>query len=69
METFWFFWRQFRWAYDGAYDSDFWFSQGHKCSYDSAYDSNSNATASVNQPLQQVIIRPLTESPSDMKRC
>ena len=46
METFWFFWLQFCRAYDPAYDSDFWFSLGHKCSYDSAYDS----VASENQP-------------------
>ena len=24
--------------YDSAYDSDLWFSQGHKRSYDSAYE-------------------------------
>ena len=40
METFWFFWLRFRRAYDSAYDSDFWFSPGHKRSYDSAYDSD-----------------------------
>ena len=46
METFWFFWLRFRRAYDSAYDSDFWFSQGHKRSYDSDLDS----VASKNQP-------------------
>ena len=50
METFWFFWLRFRRAYDSAYDSDFWFSPGHKRSYDSAYDSDSDSVASENQP-------------------
>ena len=35
--------------HDSAYDSDFWFSQGHKHSYDSAYDSADSVT-SENQP-------------------
>ena len=47
METFWFFWLRFRRAYDSAYDSDFWFSLGHKRSYDSDFDS----VASENQLL------------------
>ena len=53
METFWFFWRRFRRANDSAYDSDFWFSLGHKRSYDSAYDydSDSDSAASEKQPL------------------
>ena len=51
METFWFFWLWFRRAYDSAYNSDFWFSLGHKPSYDSAYDSNSHSIVSENQPL------------------
>ena len=51
METFWFFWLRLRHAYDSAYDSDFWFSLGHKRSYDSAYDSDSDSVASENQPL------------------
>ena len=46
METFWFFWLWFRRAYDSAYDSDFWFSLGHKRSYDS------DSVASENQPLE-----------------
>ena len=45
METFWFFWLPFR----RAYDSDFWFSLGHKRSYDSAYDSDSDSVALVTQ--------------------
>ena len=36
---------------DSDYDSDFWFSQGHKRSYDSAYDSDSDSVASEKQPL------------------
>ena len=55
METFWFFWLRFRRAYDSAYDSDFWFSPGHKRSYDSAYDSDSDSVANENQPLMTVI--------------
>ena len=52
-ETFWFFRLRFRprRAYDSAYNSDFWFSQGHERSYDSAYDSDSDSAASENQPL------------------
>ena len=36
---------------DSAYDSDFWFSLGHKRSDDSAYDSDSDSdsVASENQ--------------------
>ena len=49
METFWFFRLRFHRACDSAYDSDFWFSLGHKRSYQSAYDSYS--VASENQPL------------------
>ena len=45
METFWFFWLRLRRAYDFAYDSDFWFSLGHKRSY----DSDSDSVASENQ--------------------
>ena len=56
METFWFFWLRFRRAYDSAYDSDFWFLQGHKRSYDTAYDYDSNSVASKNQPLRVAII-------------
>ena len=44
METFWFFWLRFRRAYDSSYDSEFWFSLGHKRSYDS------DSLASENQP-------------------
>jgi len=49
METFWFVRLRLRWAYDSAYDSEFWFSLGHERSYDSAYDSDS--VASENQRL------------------
>ena len=49
MEQFWFFWLQFRWAYDCTYDSDFQFSPGKKHSYDSNYHSDSNSVASENQ--------------------
>ena len=52
METFWLFWRKFCRAYDSAYDSDLWFSLGHKRSYDSTYDSDSNSSAIENQPLK-----------------
>ena len=45
METLWFFPLRLR----RAYDSDFWFSQGHKRYYDSAYDSDSESVASENQ--------------------
>ena len=55
METFWFFRLRFRRAYDSAYDSDFWFLQGHKRSYDSAYESDSDFVASENQPLRLVL--------------
>ena len=48
METFWFFWRRFCRAYDSAYDSDLWFSLGHKRSY----DSDSDSVASENEPLK-----------------
>ena len=47
METFWFLLLQFRHTYDSGYDSDFWFSLGHKHSY----NSNSNSFISENQPL------------------
>ena len=57
METFWFFWLRFRRAYDSAYDSDFWFSPGHKRSYDSAYDSDSDSVASENQFLSPGLTR------------
>ena len=50
METPWFFWLRFRRAYDSAYDYDFWFSLGQKCSYDFAYDSDSDSVASENKP-------------------
>ena len=50
MEPFWFFRLRFRRAYDSAYDSDFWFSLGRKCSYDSDSDSDSDSVASENQP-------------------
>ena len=49
METFWFFWLRFR----RTYDSDFWFSLGHKRSYDTAYDSDSDSdfiASSENKP-------------------
>ena len=49
IETFWFFRLRLRQAYDSTYDSDFWFSLGHKGSYDSAYDSDSDSVASENQ--------------------
>ena len=42
METFWSFRLRFRRAYDSAYESDFWFSKGHKRPYDSAYDSDAS---------------------------
>ena len=45
METFWFIWLRFRRAYDSAYDTDFWFSLGHKRSYYSAYDYDSDSVA------------------------
>ena len=51
METLWFFRLRFRRAYDSAYDSDFWFSKGHKRSHDYAYDSDSDFAASLNQAL------------------
>ena len=54
MEAFWFFWLRFRQAYDSAYDSVFWFSQGHRHSYDSAYDSDSDSV--VNENLSSVIL-------------
>ena len=50
METFWFFWLRLRRSYDSAYNSDFLFPPGHKCSYDYAYDSDSDSVASKNQP-------------------
>ena len=40
MEMFWLFWLRFHWACDSAYNSNFWFSLGHKVSYDSDPDSN-----------------------------
>ena len=49
METLWFFW--FRLTYDSAYDSDFRFSLGRKCSYDSVSDSDYDSVANENQPL------------------
>ena len=49
-ETFWFFWLRFRRAYNSAYDSDVWFSLGHKRFYDSADDSDSDSVASEYQP-------------------
>ena len=36
-------------AYDSTYDSNLWFSQGHKCSYDYTYDSDCDSVASENQ--------------------
>ena len=48
MEMFWFFWLRFRRAYDSAYDSDFWFSLGHKRSN----DSDSDSVAGENQFLR-----------------
>ena len=50
------FWLRFRCAYDFAYDSYFWFSQGHKRSYDPAYDSGSDFVASEN-PWFQIICK------------
>ena len=50
METFWFFWLQFRQAYDSAYNSDFLFSLRDKLSFDSNYDSDSDTVASEKQP-------------------
>ena len=35
MEMFLFFWLPFHRSHDCAYNSNVWFSQGHKCSYDS----------------------------------
>ena len=49
MEKFWFFWLRFRHAYDSAYDSDLWFSLGHKALL--SYDSDSYSVASENHPL------------------
>ena len=46
METLWFCWLWFH----RTYDSDIWFSPGHKCFYDSAYDLDSDSIASENQP-------------------
>ena len=40
----------FRHAYGSAYNSDLWFSLGHKLSYNSSNDSDS--VASENQPLE-----------------
>ena len=51
METFWFFWLRFRRAYDSAYDSNVWFSLGHKRSY----DSDSESVASENQTTFSVM--------------
>ena len=56
METSWFSRLLFRRAYDSAYDSDFWFSLGHKRSYDSAYDSDCDSIASENQPTKLFLI-------------
>ena len=50
MEMFWFFWLRFCRAYDSAYDSNFWFSLGHKRCYVCAYDSDSDSIASENYP-------------------
>ena len=62
MEAFWFFLLRFRRAYDSAYDSDFWFSQGHRRSYDSAYVSDLDSVVSENQSsvilLQIVVVSP-----------
>ena len=58
MQTFGFFWLQFRRAYDCAYDSELRFSLGHKVSYDSDYYSDSDSVASENQPWK---FRRLTE--------
>ena len=60
METFSFFWLWFRCAYDSVYDSDFWFSLGHKPSYYSAYDSDSDSDSvtSENQPQKSFSSRP-----------
>ena len=55
MEKFLFFRLRFRRAYDSAYNSDFWFSPGHKRSYDSAYESDSDFVARENQPLRLVL--------------
>ena len=44
METFWFFWLRLRCSYDSVYNSEFWFSLGHKRSYHSAYNSDSVAS-------------------------
>ena len=40
-----FFRLRFRRAYDSAYDSDFWFSLGHKRSYYSDYDADCDSVA------------------------
>ena len=65
METFCFFRLRFRprRAYDSAYDSDFWFSQGYERSYDAAYDSDSDSAASLNQPLLQLKLWRVLEHP------
>ena len=39
--------------YDSAYDSDFWFSQGHRRSYDSTYDFD--YVSRENQPLRVIL--------------
>ena len=51
-----FFWFRSRRAYDSPYDSDFWFSQGHKRSYDSNYDADSDSVARENIKLFGVVI-------------
>ena len=37
--------------YDSAYDSDLWFSQGHKRSYDSAYEPVSGSGFVANETI------------------
>ena len=63
---FWFFWLQFRQAYDSTYDFDFWFSLGHSLHYYSDYNSNSDSVANENQHLQSnwFILQTLEETMS-----
>ena len=51
MDIFWN--HTFLCTYDSTYDSNFWFSLGHKHSYDSAYDSD--FVTNKNQPYSTII--------------
>ena len=41
--------------YDSDYDSDLWFSQGHKRSYDSAYEPVSGSDSVASETTLQVM--------------